>query len=419
MTILRCALISSVLLLAARPALAGDPQAAPPAGIAGNGASREPLADAPLGATQGELLEIAFRADSAIPDVPHARDKAKTQASVVEACLALDLPVRAAALLEKIENWRRGNAHAELAFWLAQHGDVDGSRKHIDQAAQIAAEPEGEDGQDWHRDRIRAGIARTLLLLGDTDKAASLAEGLPASESGGLRAEQAQRQPDEALDAALAALAAAGKAGDFDGTRAAQESCARLFDRYYADVERRDKIEAAIKGSWNHTPIKPRIDVLVELVGVALRHGDQPKALQLVHDAQDVLHSVTWNPQDQVPLLAQLGGLAFKAGDAEGARRDIDAARAMFGMNTSRIVDIDRAGALRPVAEAYAILGDKEAALAVCKQAVEEGVHNPNSRPRAEDLAATCCTLATAGIVPDAELLARLHAIADALGPPW
>jgi len=403
---LRYALLSTVLVVVAGPALAGDPQAAPPA-------------DAPISAVQGELLDIAFRAASAIPDVPHARDKAKTQAAVVETCLTLDLPVRAAGWLEQIANWRRGNAHAELAWWLAQHDDVEGSRKHLDQAAQIAAEPEGEDGQDWHRDRIRAGIARTLTLLGETDKAASLAEGLPASESGSLRAEQAQHLPDEALDAALASLAAAGKSGDFDATRAAQEACAGLFDRDYADVERRDRVEAAIKGSWGHMPVKPRIDVLVELVGIALRHGDQPKALQLVHDAQDVLHSVTWNPQDQVPLLAQLGGLAFKAGDAEGARRDIDAARAMFGMSKSKIVDIDRAGALRPVAEAYAIAGDEQAALAICKQAVEEGVHNPNSRPRAEDLAATCCSMAIAGIAPDAELLARLHAVADALGPPW
>lgn len=82
-------------------------------------------------------------------------------------------------------------------------------------------------------------------------------------------------------------------------------------------------------------------------------------------------------------------------------------------------MDIYRAGALRPVAEAYQSMGDATGALATSKRVVEEGVANPNSRPRADDVCATCVSMAVHGIGPDAELLARLEQIINELGTPW
>src|SRR5690349_16062369 len=139
----------ALLLLLAAPALAGDNQASADVRALRPG-------DAPLSEAQAELLDVAFRAASALPVMPHARDKAKAQEAVIDACLQLDQPARAASWLEQIANWRRGAAHADLALWLAQHGDVDASRKHLDEAAKIAEQPEGDDGQAWHRERIHA-----------------------------------------------------------------------------------------------------------------------------------------------------------------------------------------------------------------------------------------------------------------------
>jgi hypothetical protein len=56
-------------------------------------------------------------------------------------------------------------------------------------------------------------------------------------------------------------------------------------------------------------------------------------------------------------------------------------------------------------------MGETGAALAAYRTAIEEGVENPNSRPRAEDLCATLCSMATSGVDPDADLKARLHQI--------
>ena len=53
------------------------------------------------------------------------------------------------------------------------------------------------------------------------------------------------------------------------------------------------------------------------------------------------------------------------------------------------------------------------------KTAVEEGTANPNSRPRAEDLTATCCSMALSAVEPDKELWAKLKQIYEGLGEPW
>jgi hypothetical protein len=64
-------------------------------------------------------------------------------------------------------------------------------------------------------------------------------------------------------------------------------------------------------------------------------------------------------------------------------------------------------------------MGDEAGALFVYRQAVEEGVENPNSRPRAEDLSATCCSMALHAVEPDAELWKRIRQISEQLGDPW
>jgi hypothetical protein len=117
--------------------------------------------------------------------------------------------------------------------------------------------------------------------------------------------------------------------------------------------------------------------------------------------------------------MARQAALRHRAGDRDQARRDLDQALALFDSQRKGIVDIFRAGALRAVAEAYQSMGDDRTALRVYKKAVEEGVANPNSRPRAEDLSATCRSMALKGVEPDAELWARIRHIQSGLGQPW
>jgi hypothetical protein len=50
---------------------------------------------------------------------------------------------------------------------------------------------------------------------------------------------------------------------------------------------------------------------------------------------------------------------------------------------------------------------------------VEDCAANSDSKPRAEDLSATCCSMAESGVEPDAGLWTRMRAIRDGLREPW
>jgi FimV-like protein len=166
-------------------------------------------------------------------------------------------------------------------------------------------------------------------------------------------------------------------------------------------------------------PVIVRVEVLIDLAGFALGHGDKAKAIELVNEIQGLMESSHWPLEHKIPKLAVLAKLRFQAGDAEEARAGANAAQALFNEKKEEIIDIYRAGALRPLAEAYQAMGDAEAALSVYRQVIEEGTANPNSRPRAQDLCATCCSMALNAVEPDSALWARIRQINEGLGEPW
>jgi hypothetical protein len=369
---------------------------------------------------QGDLLDLAFKSATAMPIKPHIKTRSKLQQSIVEACLELDQPRRALAFVEKIDDWRRGMGYAEYAFYCAQHGQTSEVPRYLELARQISEKHmQDEDSQDWHLERVRAVMAKTHLLLGQTQEAARMSAGLSPSGSRPVDAMHAMQSDPEALDRYLEAVDRAHTAGNFDVIQNVLETCTEYYDRFYGDAERRDRIEQKIKSSWDKLPLTIRIELLEKLAGHALDHKDQAKALQLVNDAEPMLDGEQWLPEDRVRLAANLAELRYRAGDREKARGEADKALLFFDAARAKIVNIWRAGPLRAVAEAYRTMGDDAAALKVYKRAVEEGVGNPNSRPRAEDLAATCCSMATHGVEPDEALRTRLVQVSDGLAEPW
>lgn len=377
------------------------------------------IADKPLAAFQDELLDVAFSAATALPIVPHIKDRSRAQEAVVVACLELDQPLRALGYVEKIDNWRRGAGYADLAFYCAEHGNAAEAKRYLDLARRVAENPEDENPQGWRRDRILAKIAGTLILLGQTEQAAKLEAGLVDSESGQVMAVRATLLDADDFDAQIEALDAVIARGNFDQVRNALEACVQLFDRFYDDEDRRPRTEEKIKASWKNLPLMIRIELMMDLAGFALGHEDRGKALELVEEAEIMLEESTWKAEDYIPLSSRLAVLRHRAGDEEGARNQADAAQAMFHADPNQIVNMYRADALRPLAEAYQSMGDKAIALAVYRRAVEEGMENSNSRPRAEDLSATCCSMAVQGAEPDVALRALILKIHEGLGPPW
>jgi tetratricopeptide (TPR) repeat protein len=372
-----------------------------------------------LGTWRVDLLDLAFKAASKMPVQPHIKNRSRAQESVVDACLRLDQPELARAQIPSIGDWRRGAAYADLAFWTAQHDKSADVQHDLDQAEEIATRAEKDGAQDWQRDRIRVKIARTHVLLGQSKQAARFEDGALPAEVGKVAAVEAMVGGVEVFDQRIRALEGAVAIGDFDQTQNALEACAQLYDSVYSDAERRDRLEEKIKSSWNKMPLQLRLDTLMQMSEFAARHEDAKKSLQLLDEAQTIFESAPWLPQDRVPLMARLAMMRQRCGDTAKARAQIDAAVELYDASRDKIVDIYRAQALRPVAEAYQSIGDPAAAVAMAKRVVEEGVANPNSRPRADDVCATCVSMAVNGIEPDAELRARLEQIVEELGAPW
>jgi len=373
-----------------------------------------PLSDEALRPYQSKLLDLAFDAVTTMPVDPHIKDRSRAQGDVVTVCLRLNQPARALRYCEKILNWRRGECYADYALYCADAGESDQARRYIQQAAKIS-----DGSSDWRRDRIRAKIARTHALLGDHDQARRIDANVGETEQGKLSGVLAARDGNEPFQEHLRQIDRAATSGNHDLLQNVLRSSARLYGVVYADIARRDALEEKIKSSWKPLPIFMRVDLLMDLSGIAVDHGDKARSLALLDEAQTIVAGARWPARYQVTLLARLGRLRSRAGDRDKAVAQLKEALSVFDSRRRMILDIERAGALRAVAEAWYAIGEASAALDTYKRAIEAGCENRNSRPRAEDLSATCCSMALVGARPDAAMWDRMRKIYEGLGDPW
>jgi hypothetical protein len=361
-----------------------------------------------------QLLELAFDAGSSIPQQPHLNDRSRAQSAIVEACLQLEQPALALQFIEQIDHWRQGAAHADYAFYLAQRGDVNDLERYLALAARRA-----ESAQDWRRDRIKAKIVRVRVLLNQHEQASALNENVADSEAGTIEEVKAMIGDEAEFDRQMAAFDALIAQQDFDLTRGALEAAAQWFNRFYQDVARRELAESKIKSSWSAVPVMLRIELLLRLTEFALNHQDRAKALDLVNQAQQMLGAHQWSADYEIVTAARIAGLRHISGDADRAQADLQTVAGWYESRREQIMGIDRAGALRAIAEAHAKMKDAAASLRCYSRAVDEGADNPNARPRALDLSATCASMARAAVEPDEALWARLRQIRAGLTQPW
>lgn len=376
-------------------------------------------ADATLDESRVALIDLAFRTASLLPLNPHVKDRARAQEKVVAACLKLDQPARAASYIPQIPGWRRGSAYADLAFYYAERGHPQRVPHYLRLALEVAEAENGPTAQEWRRDAIRIKVARTHALLGNTRESALYETGVVPAESGKVDVIRARTLPPENYESTVDALDAVVANGSFDQVKHALQTCAELFDRFHDDEDRRAAMAERVRTGYAKLPVLVRARLMMRLVSAALDHGDTKHALELISETTAMLEQRRWRLRDRMPLSAELAVLHHRAGEVGQARADVDKLLETFEKRRLEIVNIYRADVLLPIAEAFDALGDGAQALAVYKQAVEEGVVNPNSRPRADDLVATCCSLALTGVVPDKALKTRLDEVHEALGNPW
>jgi hypothetical protein len=366
---------------------------------------------------QIELLDAAMDVATLIPVKPYIKDRSRAQQAVVEVCLKLDQPVRAVRFSDQIKNWRMGLCYADIAYYLAEEGyGIEQAKKGLEVAEKIS---NVDAGKKWRTDRIKARIAQAYILLGQPEDAKRFRENLADSEKGKTLQTDAATSDEDYFELQVKALDASIALQNFDITKNALYAYTKLYNRFYDDIERRSMIEDKIKASWGTIPLSIRFDLLCTLAKFSLSHSDNGKMLELMNQTKSLLDDYQWPLQYYIPLVAKLAGLRFHEGDSEQSRADLDAALDLFNNNKSNILNMYRAETLCPLAEGYQLIGDKNKALSVYKQAIEEGVENPNPRPRAEDLSATCCSMALSAAEPDSELSKRIHQIREDLVQSW
>lgn len=396
----------------ARPERA--PATAPAAAVSGS------LADAPLSAARIGLLEIAYAAASALPVDPHVKTRSLAQEGVVSACLRLGLPLRAERYAADIRNWRRGACLADVGLYLAQHGAPGEARLRLARAAHIADEGMGDaNAQAWRRDRVRAKIASAYVVLGEPARAGEFTEAAVPREADRVEAARASVLAPEDFAGQVTALENILAGGDFDQVQNALETCVQLFDRFYDDVERRTSMATKVTTAFAKLPVALRIGLVSKLANIAVAHEDSAYARDLIDTVQGLIDKAPWRPQDHVRLLADVAALRWRAGDGARAQKDVKVALSMFDIARDDIQDMERAGVLRPVAEAFQAMGDTAQALAAYRRAIDDGAANPNARPRAVDLASTCLSMAEHGVEPDSALEKKIAEVLAGLRDPW
>lgn len=404
LTPVSCLLIPAVFLLAA--VLAGcSPQQKQP------GAPQ----DKPLANFQTNLLHAAFEIATAIPVYPHIKDRSRSQEAVVTACFDLDQPQRALGYIEKIGDWRRGAGYADYAFYCVENGYTEGAESYLEMAREIAAIAD----QDWRRDRIKIKMARVRTLLGQTEQADDLEEGVEPSEAGKVARVEAVHCEESQFESLLTELDLLFSAKNFDITKNALFACTELYSRFFGNPARRAQLEEKIKQEYVSVPVFLQIELLMKLSDGALSHADAEEALRLYSEAKEVFDRSVWPPQHGIPLAARLAKLRYRCGAHADALSDLKAALDQFAERQNEIVNIYKAETLIPVAEAYQAVGDTATAVSVYKQAAEAAVENPNSRPQAEDLSAICLSMAVKGVEPDEALWNRIKELQAKLGDPW
>lgn len=407
------------------PVLIAIPLAACVSGRAGSGASGAggtapavaSVPDAPAAIAPAErvaLLNQSFDIASLIPEDPHAKDRAKAQEAVALACLDLGMVEQADFLARRIDGWRRGEVLGLAGQRYAAAGNADAARRCALQAADAVR---GDDS--WTGERIMALVAGVHARLGDEAAAAKALSAVPQRQQGTFEAARAPVVKDADLDAQADAFDRAFLLQDLDFARGAFDGYCAWLDRVQSDPARRARALRSIDDSIKGFPLDLQVTNLCRVADWLAAHGDVPGARLRIDRAAGVLAATAFQAEDVVPLGMHVARSRVRAGDDAAARADVERLRREYDSKVEGIVNLRRGLSLRALAEGWAMLGERDAALRCWAEALEAGVLNPNSRPRAEDLSATVRSMAVAGVLPTAAMRARIDAIRNGLGDPW
>ena len=364
--------------------------------------------------SRDDLLDLAFQISTSIPIEPFASDRARMQALVAQACIKNGSLIQATQYASKIEGWRQGELFALIGQQYATANETQLARDFAARAMEVAT-----NETDWRRERIVIDAAKIYLQLGDSAKASTLLEGATQAELGKLEAARTAIVLESQLDNQADMFDKAIATKNFDLARGGIDGYLVWLDRVSQDEIRTTRALKAIDDALLELPLDLQVKYGIDLADHLHKNLKRDLAILKLDKATEIFSATTFLPEDVAPLGAMIARARIRMGDESSARLLLQRLYSEYSTRREGIVNLRRATSLRALGEGFYELGDRDDAIACYNLALEEGTINPNARPRAEDLVATCISMAEYGISLTPDLKNRIDTIRSSLTYPW
>ena len=344
-----------------------------------------------------ELLEQGMASATAAPPYPFMVDRSKCQEDVLFEYVNRGQYLTAFEEAWKIENWRRGNVFAEIAWHIALDGDRENARTLLSLAEEIA-----NSDEDWRKDRLNMRVARVFTILGDDTDAERLeAEEIDESEQGRVHSARSQMISSEIIESHLVELDALASTDVMDIRNHAIDAYLVIFDRFYENESVRQKSESAIMQYTDTLPLYKQFEFIFEVVNICIKNDDQKQAIVYLEKFEPLVgDEIGWEPRHHIELKAKMANAYYRAGNKEKSQELLNSAMAHFDRESEKINNFWRGIALRPIAETHMLTRDQEKAREYYQMALDHADLNPNIVPTFKDLTANTVSMARSGFEP-------------------
>ena len=400
----------------------------------GDAVSKNSYEDKTIESYRLNLLEIGFSGVSKMPLNPHFKNRSRAQQKVVEACLELGQAKTAEKYIAQLENWQHWMGFANLAYYYTTIGQLDlakAAMQHSEAMLNMADEissgkilattpsPLIDSLEGWRYKQVKAKIYEIHYRLGNPAILASeLEQDFDEALLASVQVKQLYGERGTYVSAMEQLRAIAGNT-NFEVVHHALLGMVQLADLQYGELDLPRWMDEEIIPRFKKTPVFMRMDILGRLAEIALKHKD-PAQTKIICDLMDgYVENAALPAGFHIVEKVKAIALRFEAGDTVRAEEQLEELVVLYAARHDFIVDIDRAEILCHLAETYHLMTHTGKALEHYKKAIIEGQINPNSRPRADDLNAICCSMAVSGVEPSEEIFRSLKEMKQQLGCPW
>lgn len=349
--------------------------------------------------------ESAVVFSAAIPD---AKDRAKTQESVVNLFISAGDLVRAEQIAAGIPDWRRALSLCAIAEAYVSNNNLSKANDLLKQAEQVRNEK-----MDWYTERIDYQLARVYRLTGNDDRSGQFEKFVtPEIKSESLSEKVSVLVSTNNWDSAVELLQAVQKNPDFNVQCSVASGFLALAQKAADDGE----------NNWCRTSISNLLDIASTLpsdidagivkdaAAVLMKIGDGAVAVETVKKLSVRLTQSNFPPAGELNPLINLA-LAYHAiGETARAEEALMRSRDLCEQITAMDILVPQI----PVAEAYLNIGEKSNAVAVYNDAVTRSV-GMLTRPRYTALTQICLSLAVNHVHDDKALRNRIQEMEDGL----